>query len=194
MTSFITCVVYFDGSNNAVIPTQTTADGTSGTITFDAQDRFGISKVSNFSAVGTNYITRSLPATVSCKTAVMWINPKTISSSRSLLYLSADLFNTDSTTTFSSSMSSPTKYYNGSAGNTLSADTWQMIAVTSSTAKTDSTVVINNGTNYGLNGYVGEIFLFSDVKTEEFINRLYLLTSKKYIYPNRAGERNCNDT
>lgn len=114
------------------------------------------------------------------KTCVIWVNPDTTTEQFVDFDGGSVYIDVSSGTLRGQGWTSPTLYVNGSASSTMTADTWQMIAVTSATAISPTTISIGtDGTNFG-DCSIAKVLCFNRELSATEIEQIYKGTAFDY--------------
>lgn len=119
-------------------------------------------------------------ANESVKTILFWVNPDTTTEQFIDLDGGSNYIHVSGGNLTATGFSSPTYYVNGSATQTMSADSWQMVAVTSATAETPTSIKLaTDNSNYG-DCSLKNLIIFNRVLSAQEIADIYNGTTFDY--------------
>lgn len=137
-----------------------------------------------FNGTDDNITFASGPSSV--KTIVMWVKKETPGTEGIIDLDTTDFMTIDGTTLTLNGFATGTniRYVDGVTGSTIETATWNMISVTSTTARDASagTMTIGVAAGFFFEGPIGETMLFDRVLSPDEIKSIYELT--KLRYPN----------
>lgn len=125
----------------------------------------------------------------SVKTVVFWVNPDTTTEQFIDLDGGSNYIHVSSGTLTATGFTSPTEYVNGTASDSMTADTWQMVAVTTGTAITPSSIKLaTDNSNYG-DCSLKNLMMFERALSATEISDIYYGTTFDY----EKDEKNAYD-
>jgi hypothetical protein len=149
-------------------------DGTVSNATWQTEDLCISGKCLYFNGTTASVTVSSTIASV--KTVSFWV--KSTSGNASLIDLNAaNTITATGSAITANGFSSPTIYVNGVAGSTLTANTWQMVTVTTATAINASTIEIGSVGAGFTTGFIDEVRFFDYALSTDQIKTLYAAKS-----------------